>query len=66
MPDVAGLEGGALTNDALAATVASESLAALTADLADSTNPLASELSTFAPAMATGLADYFQSLASFL
>jgi hypothetical protein len=66
VPDVAGLEGGALTNDALASTVASESLAALTADLADSTNPLASELSTFAPAMAAGLADYFQSLASFL
>lgn len=66
VPDVAGLEAGALTNDTLAATDASESLNALTADLAASSSPFASELSAFLPGMATDLANYFQLLASAL
>jgi diacyltrehalose acyltransferase len=66
VPDIAGLEGGSLTNDALAATVASESLTALTSDLAGSSNPLVVDLGSFLPGMATDLANYFQLLASAL
>jgi diacyltrehalose acyltransferase len=66
VPDVSSLEHGALTNDLMASMDATASLNALTADLADSTNPLASELSAYLPSVATGLADYFQSMASFL
>jgi hypothetical protein len=60
VPDVAGLQSGALTNDAMATLVATESANALTADLAASTNPLAAELSPYLPSAATGLADFFQ------
>ncbi len=66
VPDVSGLEAGALTNDTLAASDASASYAALVADLAGSTNPLAADLSSFAPALATDMAGFFQSLASTL
>ena len=71
VPDVAGLEAGALTSgtaasDALAALDASDSASALASDLANSSSPLASELSAYLPGFATDLADYFQSMASFL
>ena len=66
VPDVAGLEAGALTSgtaasDALAALDASDSASALASDLANSSSPLASELSAYLPGVATDLADYFQS-----
>ena len=66
VPDVAGLEAGALTSDTLAATDASASYAALVADLADSTNPLVADLGALLPSVGTGMADFFQSLASLL
>jgi hypothetical protein len=66
VPDVSDLQTGALSNDAMAALDATASLNALTADLAASSNPLASELGAYLPGMATGLADFFQSMASFL
>jgi diacyltrehalose acyltransferase len=66
VPDVANLELGSLGNETLAATDASTSLAALTSDLANSTNPLAADLGAYLPGMATELADYFQSFASLL
>jgi hypothetical protein len=66
VPDIAGLEAGALTNDTLAATDASTSSAALVTDLADSTNPIAVDFGSYFPGMATDLADYFQMLASSL
>jgi diacyltrehalose acyltransferase len=66
VPDVAGLESGALTNDTLAASDATLSLNALTTDLATSSSPIASELSAYLPGFATDLADYFQSMASSL
>ncbi len=52
-------------NDA-AALDASTSLAALTTDLADSTNPIAVDFGSYLPTMAADLANYFQSLASSL
>jgi hypothetical protein len=66
VPDVSDLETGALTNDAMAALDATASLNALTADLAASSSPLASELSAYLPGVATGLADFFQSAAGLL
>jgi len=66
VPDVSDLQMGALTNDAMAALDATASLNALTADLASSSSPLASELSAYLPSVATGLADFFQSAAGFL
>lgn len=66
VPDVAGLEAGALTSSTLAATDATDSANALTTDLANSSSPLASELSAYLPGFATDLADYFQSMASSL
>jgi hypothetical protein len=66
VPDVSDLQTGALTNDAMAALDATASLNALTADLAASSSPLASELSAYLPSMATGLADFFQSAAGLL
>jgi hypothetical protein len=66
VPDVSDLMSGALTNNDVAATDAATSLALLTGDLADSTNPIAVDLGSYFPVMATDLADYFQSLASFL
>jgi hypothetical protein len=66
VPDVSDLQAGALTNDAMAASDATASLDALTADLAASSSPLASELSAFLPGVATGLADFFQSAAGLL
>ena len=66
VPDVSDLQTGALTNDAMAALDATASLNALTADLASSSSPFASELSAYLPGMATGLADFFQSAASLL
>ena len=66
VPDVAGLEAGALTSDATATADASASASALATDLADSTNPLAAELSAYLPSAATELADFFQSSLSFL
>jgi diacyltrehalose acyltransferase len=61
VPDVAGLESGALTNNTLATADATESLNALTADLAASSSPLASDLSAYLPGAATDLADFFES-----
>jgi hypothetical protein len=66
VPDVSDLQTGALTNDAMAALDATASLNALTADLASSSSPLASELSTYLPGAATELADFFQSSLGFL
>lgn len=66
VPDVAGLEAGALTSDATATADASTSASALVSDLADSTNPLAADLSAYLPGAATDLADFFQSSLSFL
>jgi hypothetical protein len=66
VPDVSDLQTGALTNDAMAALDATASLNALTADLASSSSPLASELSAYLPSVATGLADFFQSAAGLL
>jgi hypothetical protein len=66
VPDVSDLQTGALTNDALASADATQSLAALTTDLANSSSPLASELSTYLPGAATELADFFQSSLGFL
>lgn len=66
VPDVAGLMDGALTNDTLAAADATASLDALTSALSESTNPLVVEFGSYFPGMAADLADYFQTLASFL
>jgi diacyltrehalose acyltransferase len=66
VPDVSDLQTGALTNNAMAALDATASLNALTADLASSSSPLASELSAYLPSVATGLADFFQSAAGLL
>jgi hypothetical protein len=66
VPDVSDLQTGALTNDAMAALDATASLNALTADLASSSSPFASELSAYLPSVATGLADFFQGSAGFL
>jgi hypothetical protein len=66
VPDVSDLQTGALTNDAMAALDATASLNALTADLASSSSPFASELSAYLPGMATELADFFQSAAGLL
>src|ERR1700728_3243102 len=66
VPDVSDLQTGALTNDTMAALDATASLNALTADLASSSSPLASELSTYLPSVATGLADFFQNVAGLL
>jgi hypothetical protein len=59
VPDVAGLDAGALTNDAAALTDASSSASALMSDLAASSSPLAPELSAFLPGFATDLAGFF-------
>jgi diacyltrehalose acyltransferase len=66
VPDVSDLQTGALSNDAMAALDATASLNALTADLASSSSPFASELSAYLPGMATELANFFQSAAGFL
>jgi diacyltrehalose acyltransferase len=66
VPDVSDLQTGALTNDAMAALDATASLNALTADLASSSSPFATELSAYLPGMATQLADFFQSAAGLL
>jgi hypothetical protein len=66
VPDVSDLMSGALTNNDMAATDAATSLAALTNDLAASTNPLVVDFGSYFPTMAADLANYFQSLASFL
>jgi diacyltrehalose acyltransferase len=65
VPDVAGLDAGALTNDAAALADASSSASALTSDLAASSSPFASELSSFLPGFATALADSFANYLSF-
>ena len=65
VPDVAGLDAGALTNDAAALTDASSSASALMSDLAASSSPLAPELSAFLPGLATDLADSFANYLSF-
>jgi diacyltrehalose acyltransferase len=66
VPDVAGLEAGALSNDALASADATASANALVSDLAASSSPLASELSAYLPGVATDLADFFQNALGFL
>ncbi len=66
VPDVAGLEAGALTSDASAAADASASASALATDLANSSSPLASELSAYLPGAATDLANMFANLLPFL
>jgi diacyltrehalose acyltransferase len=66
VPDVAGLQAGALTSDATATLDASTSASALANDLANSTSPLATELAPFLPGAATELADFFQSAVNFL
>jgi diacyltrehalose acyltransferase len=65
-PDVSALMDGALNNDTLAAADAAMSATALTDALSESTNPLVVEFGSLFPTMAANLADYFQSLASFL
>ena len=65
VPDVAGLDAGALTNDAAALTDASSSASALMSDLAASSSPLAPELSSFLPGLATDLADSFATYLNF-
>jgi diacyltrehalose acyltransferase len=65
VPDVAGLDAGALTNDAAALADASSSASALANDLATSSSPLASELSAFLPGFATDLANSFASYLDF-
>ena len=65
-PDIANLMSGALTDNNAAALDASTSLGLLTNDLATSTSPFAVDFGSSYLGMATGLADYFQSLASFL
>jgi hypothetical protein len=66
VPDVSDLQTGALSNDVLASADATQSLAALTTDLANSSSPFASELSAYLPGAATELADFFQNAAGFL
>jgi hypothetical protein len=66
VPDVSDLQTGALTNDAMAALDATASLNALTADLASSSSPFASELSAYLPGVATELAGFFQNAVSLL
>ena len=66
VPDVSDLQTGALSNNVLASADATQSLAALTTDLANSSSPFASELSTYLPGAATELADFFQNAAGFL
>jgi hypothetical protein len=66
VPDLLDLQGGALSNSTLAAQDAAMSANLLAADLANSTSPFASELSAYLPAMATDLADFFQSAANLL
>ena len=66
VPDVSDLQTGALTNDAMAALDATASLNALTADLASSSSPLASELSAYLPGVATELAGFFQNAVGLL
>jgi diacyltrehalose acyltransferase len=66
VPDVAGLQSGLLTSDALATADATASANALAADLAASSSPLASELSAVLPGAATDLADFFQNALGFL
>ena len=66
VPDVANLMAGALTDNNAAALAATDSLALLTTDLANSTNPVAVDFGSYFPMMATDLATYFQSLASSL
>jgi diacyltrehalose acyltransferase len=66
VPDVGNLMAGALTDNDAAALDASLSSAALTDALSESTNPLVVEFGSLFPTMAANLADYFQSLASFL
>jgi len=68
VPDVADLQSGALTatSDTAALADATESANLLTTDLANSSSPLASELSTYLPGAATELADFFQGSLGFL
>ncbi len=66
VPDILALQSGALTDGAAANLDASASAALLASDLADSTNPLVVEFGSLFPTMAANLAEYFQSLASFL
>jgi hypothetical protein len=66
VPDVAGLQLGALTSDAAAAADASASASALATDLANSSNPLAVDLSAYLPGLATELGDFFQNAVNFL
>jgi hypothetical protein len=66
VPDLIDLQGGALSNSAMAAQDAAMSADLLATDLANSTSPFASELSAYLPALATDLAQFFQSAASLL
>ena len=66
VPEVAGLQLGALTSDAAAAADASASASALATDLANSSNPLAADLSAYLPGLATELGDFFQNAVNFL
>jgi diacyltrehalose acyltransferase len=66
VPSIAGLEAGSVTSDAVATADATASLNALVTDLANSSNPLAADLSAYLPGAATELADFFQSAVNFL
>jgi len=66
VPDVSDLDAGALSNDTLAQTDATESANLLASDLAASSSPLASELSAYLPGAATDMADFFQNSLGFL
>jgi len=66
VPDVAGLESGALTNDTAATLDATMSANLLASDLASSTSPFATELSAFLPGVASDMAGFFEGSLAFL
>ncbi len=68
VPDIAGLQSGSVTSDAVATADATASLNALVADLADAPNlgSLGTELSAYLPGAATGLADMFANSLNFI
>lgn len=65
VPDVAGLQAGALTDNAAALADASASASALSADLAASSSPFVQDLGTFLPGFATVLADFYTNFLNF-
>jgi diacyltrehalose acyltransferase len=69
VPDIAGLESGSVTSDAVATADASASYSALVSDLANAApnlGALGTELSAYLPGVASDLADFFQNSLGFL